>query len=863
MTITTKENANGRISAYFVDGVKVRKNEIAEIVRKYYYSNRRDEIIEVDYMPLQQLKIFTRCPFRLKLVATNFFGETLMTIPAAEFLGKKLGDYVMYDLYKIATAANEVDREYAMLEVAVAPEAQDAAIYEEEKNALDKFLTDKYGEDWAIKRTKALKSMFSKKAEPSTRRDEVLAELKADGYKFVVTTNKIVDENNSTTILPTETYVKTHEKALAELKLQAKFYAANPAHDGGFELATLDGELLAKGDKIADYEQNLNAKSADAYEKAMLETVITKEAMMEAVEGEKELATAELFRDAGELLRAHREYFRGCGTWWEPVYCHYDNKPELDGSEEDDDETLSVNVLPIEQDDTDDELVDEREDVEALNDEYDDIWHQWQRACTFHDNLAKELNELEPTRENLARYETLPKRIALVNQRIGELYRKWRVLEKYILRYETRRTVGDDDLTFAHGKVYRIYSNKYGAAIEFRNDGSKRFFTNPLKDDGTIDYLKDESYRNEKQFFEILAERGAITFYVDNSAAHIAKQYHDLQMLVIGNAAAYGINEAQTEKLFIAQTLGATQDELIKISEEFLNANAPEQAESEPAAETEDDFATKLAELKDKIAREVKPCDDNNEVFNLLPAIDDLNDVDENAVAQVKIDNTQSQDEFHAELAKLKNAADEAYMTFIKAQEAHEHAKNALKNFLDDTAFKLKQKLDALPLNYTITLKKASGCTYRVPDFSEIYIGAYHIGCDVEFRFEDWRGKIIARYETPAQVETVINRLREAIEHGDEEFTFPTVEELNKPAVAEPEIPPSKNNLHDSLARAMKINLEKIQEFCRAKDLKAAQNEMERYQICSQALRESCAGGANQFDLTDDIKEKEPRPIIA
>lgn len=40
----------------------------------------------------------------------------------------------------------------------------------------------------------------------------------------------------------------------------------------------------------------------------------------------------------------------------------------------------------------------------------------------------------------------------------------------------------------------------------------------------------------------------------------------------------------------------------------------------------------------------------------------------------------------------------------------------------------------------------------------------------------DWL--ILGEYETPAQVERVIHRLKAAIERGDEEFTFPTVKEL-------------------------------------------------------------------------------------
>lgn len=113
--------------------------------------------------------------------------------------------------------------------------------------------------------------------------------------------------------------------------------------------------------------------------------------------------------------------------------------------------------------------------------------------------------------------------------------------------------------------------------------------------------------------------------------------------------------------------------------------------------------------------------DDNNDVFKYLSAIETLNDVEENATAkEVKISDAQPQDEFFAELAKLKAGVDNTQAAFIKAQDAHEQATDDLKNFLNDTAFKLKQKLDALPLDYAITLKKTSGATYHATDFSDI-----------------------------------------------------------------------------------------------------------------------------------------------
>ena len=400
----------------------------------------------------------------------------------------------------------------------------------------------------------------------NTALENFKAELKADGYKFVVTINNVFfGENNSTSIMPTNTYVKTYEKALAHLERQAEFYAENPAHDGGFELATIDDEVLAKGDKTAEYEQSLNS----------VET------------------------------------------------------PEVE--------------------DTDDKLI---------------------------DPPIKKSN-----REKFLR-------------------------ARKVVSYKCGREL-------KNGKFAKVWLCK-----------------NCLEE-----------------------------FEKTNRATVIA----------------------------ILKEFDLTLEEFIT-EQELWVAEGIARGAAQMAIDVQANF------LKDQIAREVKPCDDNNEVFNYLPAIDNLNDVDENTVAQVKIDNAQSQDEFHAELAKLKTAADEAYATFVKAQEAHEQTKNALKNFLDDTAFKLKQKLDALPLNYTITLKKRSGTTYRVADFSEIYIGAYHLGCDVEFRFENWAGRRIVHYETPAQVENVINQLKEAIKRGDKEFTFPTVDELNITPEMPPRAPKSPDN---------------------------------------------------------------------
>lgn len=147
----------------------------------------------------------------------------------------------------------------------------------------------------------------------------------------------------------------------------------------------------------------------------------------------------------------------------------------------------------------------------------------------------------------------------------------------------------------------------------------------------------------------------------------------------------------------------------------------------------------------------------------------------EDVTAEPNVDN------FDIELAKLKANVNKTQAALIEAQENHEHAVDALGDFLNDAALKLKNKLDAIRFDYPLTLKTVGGSTYRIADFSEIYIGAYHIGCGVEFHFENWKARTIARYDTPAQVEMAINQLKAAIEAGEEEFTFLTIEDLKKP----------------------------------------------------------------------------------
>ena len=368
MTITTKQSTTGRISAYYVDGAKVRKNEIDFSISD---AAAKGEIIYVDYYIGQEFRAITRSPYKnLKVVFTGI-DELIMTQAAADELGAKIIEGFSGAYYGLKVFRVEMPSEVDVEDYAVTPEAQDVAIeaeiiaagqkavadyikacdeetakkYEAEiqkwfalstpqvtieaqdaaleaetelANAIaieDKgekliaALIDEYAVTpaalkiaesteilnalWAVFGIGAVEKKNAEiQATSINEREKLIAELKADGYNFVVTTNKVAVDSRT---LPTNTYVKTYENALHELKLQAKFYAANPNCDGGFVFATLDGELIAKGIKIADYEQTLNTKdntNAELSEELIEEYIISAEAKTVALR--TELANAEL-----------------------------------------------------------------------------------------------------------------------------------------------------------------------------------------------------------------------------------------------------------------------------------------------------------------------------------------------------------------------------------------------------------------------------------------------------------------------------------------------------------------------------------------------------------------------------------------
>ena len=88
-------------------------------------------------------------------------------------------------------------------------------------------------------------------------------------------------------------------------------------------------------------------------------------------------------------------------------------------------------------------------------------------------------------------------------------------------------------------------------------------------------------------------------------------------------------------------------------------------------------------------------------------------------------------------------------------------------------------------------------------------------------------------YETFAQVTAAVEQFKTAITANAKEFTFPTVDELNQPAEN-----PSVENLKDSLGRAMEIAHQKFHQYEREGNQDGMRREIELYSICADAINQ-------------------------
>lgn len=287
--------------------------------------------------------------------------------------------------------------------------------------------------------------------------------------------------------------------------------------------------------------------------------------------------------------------------------------------------------------------------------------------------------------------------------------------------------------TFADGceHDYARYFDYYADAINFVNDAIE--FCGDVPTHITIkrDKQAGKVYYHRTPDGSVHIDKPDTDFFKNYSATEIKTRIDDLNRAIKENT------EFKTDCIVTGCNISRAND-LLAVSKNFyefvLHDNKPEIDERITTAKTPaDDFEAKLAELKAK-----------------------------QSAAKEK------------ELA-AKKVYDEAGDKYVECQEATQ-------NFLDAHADKLTEKLKAIEIKSYITLVRDNGKEhYDVFSTNELYVYAFN-GFGKMFLVR-CRGNELGTYDTPAQIETVIERLKAAIERGDREFTFPTIEELTKPEV--------------------------------------------------------------------------------
>lgn len=195
-------------------------------------------------------------------------------------------------------------------------------------------------------------------------------------------------------------------------------------------------------------------------------------------------------------------------------------------------------------------------------------------------------------------------------------------------------------------------------------------------------------------------------------------------------------------------------------------------------------------------------------------------------------------DDFSAQLAALKAERDAAEADFeqkISARKAAEiaedkaadtfnAAKLAHEKFGQDKASELRKTLltEDIILADDLPLTTQNGVQLK-PRISQIAITF----CGDKFKIASMYD-VLAYYDTPEQVTAAISQLKAAIKTGAPAYTFPAVEQLNKP-------PATPSGIRDSLLRAMKIAQQRYADFWHAGQLTLAEHELKLYNICRRA----------------------------
>lgn len=177
--------------------------------------------------------------------------------------------------------------------------------------------------------------------------------------------------------------------------------------------------------------------------------------------------------------------------------------------------------------------------------------------------------------------------------------------------------------------------------------------------------------------------------------------------------------------------------------------------------------------------------DDTNEAFNLLPSVDELNDVEISAIdtnGETLTEETTTEektaDDFADELARRKaeqiaalDAVEQARLALYNAQKAYDKASAAYEKFGEAKAKEISQRrLPPAGISAKITVVTQDGRILDKPDLKRLRIDFLPDGPSFEISV-GW--DCLGNYKSPAHVETVITKLKAAVGRGDKDFPFP------------------------------------------------------------------------------------------
>lgn len=333
-------------------------------------------------------------------------------------------------------------------------------------------------------------------------------------------------------------------------------------------------------------------------------------------------------------------------------------------------------------------------------------------------------------------------------------------------------TIGDDTVCFFNGKFHSVFSAKYHMAIVRDLVGC---FSYCIYNDGDTEVFNVREHAvSYDNFMETLHQRGN-----REKLLALRKDYIITDRLSENNSSLWYVNGKRSSHIKVynlLQTYGLTLAEFLAEDEAYINECIAASCK-QIAIKDQADF------LADKIKRDAQPSDDN--VFDLLPDLD--------------------------------NDVEKVWLT---------------KGELDDLTEKFRDAVSIIPV--TTRIEKMLPATITITKQNRTKTFDMGFGAFAKYSIVQWRtGLRIMRnvstlgiYDTPAQVEKVIDLLKAAISRGDKAFTFPTVEEL-KPNPDGKTIfnHQQKKNLRDSLNRAIKQCIRN-----RIGYLKSHNSKMEKYE---------------------------------